>query len=220
MTLSNLLNLVDRHLSAISNTLAEQMISTGDSSLKECNLLFVHHSSLRTKEGIAVGLHLVKLQSELVCCKVAEVRYHTKDTDATSESCWFCKDVVGITAHIVATRSSHTTHRNYHRFLFLKQIYLVPHLFRSISRATTRVDSDNNSLYVVIVGKLFEVFANIIAHDSMRIREKASCSRSIHDVAISIVYSYLVVAISVFFLNSCHVGNRKLADFLVSIKLQ
>ena len=100
---------------------------------------------------------MVELQSELVGEQSADVGEHTEDTDATGEGSGFGIDIVGGTTDVISTRSSVCTHRYHHRLLGLESGDGTPYLLRGIGTTAGRVDTQHDSLDIVVVHQSLKV---------------------------------------------------------------
>ena len=177
-SLRYLLHLVDRHLSAVSHTFAEKRVATVDVCLQVAQLFGSewagHQSSLIA--AVAVGLHLVELDSQLLSDESAHVGEGSEDADASSQSGRLSHDVACAHAHIVCSRCCHSAHRNHHGFLLVELAHSSPYLFGGIGVAASRIDSDNYSLYVLVFGKVVQVGNHVAAHNLLFATPQTCCS--------------------------------------------
>ena len=164
-TLGNLLYLLHLQLSAISHTLAEQLIATIDILLQQSSLVCVQGARHSSEGRVLVGLYLAELHTQLLGQQLTDVWEHTEDTNGTRQCGGLCVDVVGITADVVTTRGSIVTHRNHYGLLGFQVGHCAPYLLGSIGRTTRRVHAQHHSLHVVIVHQLLQVLANRIGHN-------------------------------------------------------
>ena len=84
---------------------------------------------------------------------------------------------MGTHTHVISTRGSHTTHRNYYRLLFIQLFDRSPYLFRSVGIATTRIDAQNYSLHLTVVGEFLQVLNHLGAYNLLL---RAIDARSLH----------------------------------------
>ena len=169
MSLGYSLHLVNSHLPAISNTLAEQLVAAAYRCSEIAYLLVVHRTRGRSEEAVPVGLHSIKFQAELLRQQLAIVRNDTEDAYTARQRSRLCEYIVCIAAHVVATRGSLATHGDNNRLLLTEQLHLMPYLLRRIRRATTGVHPYDDSLHVIILGQLLQVTAHVSAHNGSRI---------------------------------------------------
>ena len=104
-SLCYLLHIVHVHLSAVCHTLAEEGIATVHVGLHVGYLVGTPRTGASGSGvgTVAVGLHFVILEAQLLGHQFAEVWQGTEDADAARQGSRLCHDVAGSHAHIVST---------------------------------------------------------------------------------------------------------------------
>ena len=95
----------------------------------------------------------------------------------------------------------------------------MPYLLRSISVATTRVDTYYNSLNIVVVHKTLKVLAHGRRGNRMVCTHGNRLYLVLHNIAKSIVNSNLV-AVHILFLGVEHIAYAELRNGVVVLKLE
>ena len=218
MSLGDSLHLVDGELASVGHALAEEGVAIVDIGLQVAQFLSVEGTRAGAEGRIAVGLHLVELQTELLCHELRTVGEHTEDADGTRERGGLSEDVVRAAADVVAARGSIAAHRHYHRLLGLEQFHLMPDLLGGIGRAAAGVHADDHRLHVVVVGQRLQVLVHLVAHNLVTAAHDDTLRGIVDDVAISVVDGNLLAV--ALLLHVLHLSDAHLADILVVVELQ
>src|SRR3712207_9243790 len=99
---------------------------------------------------MSCGLDEIKVYANRVG-ELGSIGYKPEDTDRPGDGRRLSVDLAGSCRHVVAAGCCVVAHRDHDRLGLLRLVYSVPQLFGYVAATTGRIDTDDDSVVVLIL---------------------------------------------------------------------